>query len=90
MKAFIAQKDPLGRWVFTEHLKSYNRHSPDGFNVGYGGSGPAELAYSICALFQATDIYHRFAAEVIAKLSRADMVIPLEHLQLQIEQMKIK
>ena len=23
-------------------------HSPDGFNVGYGGSGPAQLAYAIC------------------------------------------
>ena len=23
-------------------------HSPDGFNWGYGGSGPAQLALSIC------------------------------------------
>lgn len=28
-------------------LKHIVRHSPDGFNWGYGGSGPADLALSI-------------------------------------------
>jgi hypothetical protein len=28
-------------------LKHHVRHSPDGFNWGYGGSGPAELARCI-------------------------------------------
>jgi hypothetical protein len=31
----------------TEHLKNYGYHSPDGFQIGYEGSGPADLAYSI-------------------------------------------
>ncbi len=32
------------------HAKSLKHvsHSPEGFNWGYGGSGPAQLAYAIC------------------------------------------
>ncbi len=31
----------------TETLKNYGKHSPDGFQIGYAGSGPSDLAYSI-------------------------------------------
>lgn len=30
-------------------LKNHGYHSPDGFQMGYAGSGPADLAYSILA-----------------------------------------
>ena len=30
-----------------ELLQNKGKHSPDGFQIGYGGSGPADLAYSI-------------------------------------------
>lgn len=47
-------------------------HSPDGFNWGYGGSGPAQLALAILAdLFGdkiATSYYQRFKWDVISKL----------------------
>ena len=33
--------------VNGEPLKHHVYHSPDGFNWGYGGSGPADLARSI-------------------------------------------
>ncbi|GAI86031.1 unnamed protein product [marine sediment metagenome] len=33
--------------VNSEPLKHRGYHSPDGFNWGYGGSGPADLARSI-------------------------------------------
>ena len=33
--------------VNSEPLKHRVYHSPDGFNFGYGGSGPADLARSI-------------------------------------------
>jgi len=33
--------------VDSKPLKHHLRHSPDGFNWGYGGSGPADLAFSI-------------------------------------------
>jgi len=31
----------------VEVLSNLGYHSPDGFQIGYGGSGPADLAYSI-------------------------------------------
>ncbi len=31
----------------TEDLKNHGYHSPDGFQIGYEGSGPSDLAYSI-------------------------------------------
>jgi len=47
-------KDKVGGQVITvtdgnrEYpLKHIERHSPDGFNWGYGGSGPADTALSI-------------------------------------------
>lgn len=39
-------------------LEHVDLHSPDGFNWGYGGSGPADLALSIL-----TDMYGRVIAE---------------------------
>ena len=34
----VTHRDPLPHIV---------KHSPDGFEIGYGGSGPADLAFSI-------------------------------------------
>lgn len=49
-------------------------HSPDGFNWGYGGSGPAQLALSI--LVEVTGdtalslrLYQQFKWDVISKLA---------------------
>jgi uncharacterized protein DUF6166 len=48
-------------------------HSPTGFEWGYGGSGPAQLALAILADHlgnnrQALDFHHRFKWAVIAEL----------------------
>ncbi|MEZ4742317.1 MAG: DUF6166 domain-containing protein [Bdellovibrionota bacterium] len=48
-------------------------HSPDGFEWGYGGSGPAQLAFAILADHleddgRAEDTYQRFKELVIAPL----------------------
>lgn len=48
-------------------------HSPTGFQWGYGGSGPAQLALAICADAldddeRAMAIYQRFKSRVIRKL----------------------
>jgi len=50
-------------------------HSPTGFEWGYGGSGPAQLALAILADHladdrQALDIYQRFKWAVVAELPR--------------------
>ena len=54
------------------------RHSPDGFQWGYAGSGPAELARAILmALYpnnpevREPGCYQRFKADIIQRLPRA-------------------
>lgn len=37
----------------TNVQRSLYRHSPTGFNFGYAGSGPADLALNICRMFAA-------------------------------------
>lgn len=58
----------------------YN-HSPDGFNWGYGGSGPAQLALALLLEFtseeNATRYYQKFKWDVIAKLPKKDFEIPV-------------
>jgi hypothetical protein len=55
----------------------YN-HSPDGFEWGYAGSGPAQLALALCmhALegdqARATRVYQRFKEQHIATLDQED------------------
>lgn len=55
------------------------RHSPTGFEWGYGGSGPADLARSILLQFadEATveRLYQAFKAEVVAAVPQAGGVI---------------
>jgi len=54
------------------------RHSPTGYQWGYAGSGPAELARAILVALYPDDplvrlpvCYQHFKADVIAKLPRA-------------------
>ena len=53
-------------------LTHIERHSPDGFNWGYGGSGPADLALSILTdLFgndTAEQYYQKFKWDFISQL----------------------
>ncbi len=46
----VCKRDPSGRPLVNVPHRIV-RHSPDGFEWGYGGSGPAELALNILALF---------------------------------------
>jgi hypothetical protein len=48
-------------------------HSPDGFQWGYGGSGPAQLALALIADATGDDrlavrVHQRFKAEIVAGL----------------------
>jgi hypothetical protein len=56
-------------------LDLYN-HSPTGFEWGYGGSGPAQLALAILVdhlgdIRDALNLYQRFKWDVIAELPRS-------------------
>lgn len=57
----------------------YN-HSPDGFEWGYSGSGPAQLALAICADVLGSDeralrVYQRFKARMVAPIDGDDFSI---------------
>lgn len=41
----ILKRDDDGVWTNAPHLVTH--HSPDGFEFGYGGSGPADLALNV-------------------------------------------
>lgn len=74
--------DDGGTWRRVGLLKHRLRHSPDGFQIGYGGSGPADLARSI--LWDVLDsepepiVYHAFKFDVIAKLTGGESFVIYE------------
>lgn len=51
-----------------------SNHSPDGFNWGYGGSGPAQTALAILLVFMpirmAIELYQRFKFSVVASFPK--------------------
>lgn len=47
VQVLVEVLDEEGRHSDVYHLPHLVRHSPDGFEWGYGGSGPADLARSI-------------------------------------------
>jgi len=58
-----------GEWLDLKLSQKYHNHSPDGFNWGYGGSGPAQLALAVMLkLTGKADGYQDFKSRVIAKL----------------------
>ena len=57
-------------------------HSPDGFNWGYGGSGPAQLALGLLLHFSdkgfARENYQDFKWQVIARLPQKDFTMSID------------
>ncbi len=55
-------------------------HSPTGFEWGYGGSGPADLALNILSMFipqdEAFRLHQLFKSEFIASIKREGGIIP--------------
>ena len=56
-------------------------HSPDGFEWGYGGSGPGQLAFALCVseipIGLAFEIYQDFKWRVVARLE-SEWVLPVK------------
>lgn len=65
-------------------------HSPDGFEWGYGGSGPADLALNVLALFvpapEAWRLHQNYKFGVIARLPRTGGTITAESVRAWIDQ----
>jgi len=60
-------------WLNEEELlpgasQQVINHSPDGFNCGYHGSGPAQLALAICIKIDDPNNYQEFKRKHIAGL----------------------
>ena len=76
-------------WLDNEELlpddsqKVWN-HSPDGFNWGYHGSGPSQLALAVMLELvggaEAVSCYQDFKRRVIATLPQSDFDTEFEHL----------
>jgi hypothetical protein len=70
----VVQPSP-GRTYPLDPRYDVRNHSPTGFECGYSGSGPAQLALAICLdalgnVAQAEAVYQKFKAKVIAGLPR--------------------
>lgn len=62
-----------GKFLDPKPSQKFRNHSPDGFNWGYGGSGPAQLALAIMLkLTGKSDGYQDFKFKVIANLPQSD------------------
>ena len=87
-KRFVGKRGPSGGpgqvMVVDENgerpLKHFRLHSPDGFQWGYGGSGPADLARSMCAEVMghvpSGAIYQHVKFELIAPITEDEFELP--------------
>lgn len=76
---------PDGTSRLLEPRLELRNHSPTGFNWGYGGSGPAQLALAILADFTdepefALAHYQRFKGEFIAPIQTHKWTITAEQI----------
>lgn len=66
----VVIQQPTGKWEYLTHVVQHS----DGFEWGYGGSGPADLALSILtavAGFQIASVfYQEYKHEVVAALPK--------------------
>lgn len=65
-----------GKHLDPKPSQKFRNHSPDGFNWGYGGSGPAQLALATMLLLTGkADGYQDFKFKIIAALPQSDFEI---------------
>jgi len=58
-----------GKLLNPEKSQKYHNHSPDGFNWGYGGSGPSQLALAVVLeITGKPDNYQDFKWNTISKI----------------------
>jgi hypothetical protein len=70
-RVIVVTTDDLGTPVSVEPLRHHSYHSPTGFEWGYAGSGPAELAR--CILIDHLDLHER------AEEEGGNLVLPVSH-----------
>jgi len=80
VQAWIGPTDKPGKFSETcKPIKHIAIHSPDGFEYGYGGSGPADLAYAILTEVLgeswANLYYQAFKNECVAKQTANEWIV---------------
>lgn len=87
---FEADRSKSSNYVWVEDergrrlLPHVCRHSPGGFEWGYLGSGPADLALSICSyllgsIAEAEKVYQGFKAKCVSGLPKDKWVLHEEY-----------
>ena len=70
-----------GKRLYPGKSQRVWNHSPDGFNWGYEGSGPAQLALAVLLEVvpqdRAVGLHHAFKRDVIAALKQADFEVSI-------------
>ena len=71
-------------------LKHIVRHSPDGFQWGYGGSGPADLALSILTDYCETNNIKNVSPDTLYLKFKKDFIATADqHLSIDFDDIKI-
>lgn len=72
-----------GERLTPDKSQAVINHSPDGFEWGYGGSGPAQLALAVLLELHdketACKNYQKFKHEFIANIGRADFDLRIDY-----------
>ena len=94
MRTYVADRRKQERTVlvleefegkhYAKPLKHFEQHSPDGFEWGYAGSGPADLALALCAdalgaVDPALEVYQEFKFLVVAGLPWAEWTMEQQY-----------
>ena len=90
--AAVTVTDGKGTRMLPQRQDLYN-HSPDGFEWGYHGSGPAQLALAVCAEVlqddrRALSVYQDVKAALIATIVDDDWVITEEQVRAEVERIE--
>ena len=71
-----------GKRLYPSKSQRVWNHSPDGFNWGYEGSGPAQLALAVLLELvpqdRAVELHQEFKRDVIAALVQADFTVSID------------
>jgi len=71
-----------GKRLYPGKSQKVWNHSPDGFNWGYEGSGPAQLALAVLLELvpqdRAVELHQAFKREVIASLPEGDVAVSID------------
>ena len=92
-------KRSFGRYLVTVACRTLDprfdlrKHSPDGFEWSYGGSGPAQLALALLADHlgddqEALNLYQRFKWSVVAGLPRRGWSLTSSEIDLALQRIR--